>query len=117
MTSSIRLMRRALLAALIVCLFGMMAFAQSTTEGAVGGTVYDSTGAVVGGAKIVVHNNGTNAEQTTTADSSGYYRVTGLQPGSYTVTISGGSGIAAVKGGQVIVVVGRLTDVSPRLKG
>src|SRR5258708_24773538 len=91
MTSSIRLMRRALLAALIVCLFGMMAFAQSTTDGAIGGTVYDSTGAVVGGAKVVVHNNGTNAETTITADPSGYYPVPRLPPGTYTVTISGGS--------------------------
>src|SRR5258708_7595683 len=86
MSISVHLMRRVLLAALIMCLFGAIAFAQSTTDGAIGGTVYDSTGAVVGGAKIVVHNNGTNAEQTTTAGSSGYYRVSGLEPVSYTVT-------------------------------
>lgn len=116
MTSSIRLMRYATLAALIVCLFGTMAFAQSTTDGAIGGTVYDSTGAVVGGAKVVVHNNGTNAETTINADSSGYYRIPGLQPGSYTVTISGGSGLAAYKAEQVIVTVGSITDVTPHLK-
>src|SRR5258708_23860591 len=116
MTSSIRLMRRALLAALIVCLFGVMAFGQSTTDGAIGGTVYDSTGAVVGGAKVVVHNNGTNAETTITADPSGYYRVPGLQPGTYTVTISGGSGLAAYKAEQVIVTVGSITEVAPHLK-
>lgn len=105
-----------MLAALIVCLFGVMAFAQSTTDGAIGGTVYDSTGAVVGGAKIVVHNNGTNAEVTRTADSSGDYRVPGLQPGTYTVTISGGSGLAAYKAEQVIVTVGSITDITPHLK-
>ena len=109
-------MRRALFAALVVCLFGVMAFAQSTTDGAVGGTVYDSTGAVVGGAKIVVHNNGTNAEHTATANSSGYYRVAGLQPGSYTVTISAGTGMAAFKAEQVIVTVGSITEVTPHLK-
>jgi len=97
-------------------LFGVMAFAQSTTDGAIGGTVYDSTGAVVGGAKIVVHNNGTNAEVTRTADSSGDYRVPGLQPGTYTVTISGGSGLAAYKAEQVIVTVGSITDITPHLK-
>jgi len=89
-------------------------YAQSTTDGAIGGTVYDSTGAVVANAKITVHNNGTNAEQTITSDASGYYRVTGLQSGSYTVSISSG-GLAPYKAEQVIVSVGSVTDVSPRL--
>ena len=91
-----------------------LSLAQSTTDGAIGGTVYDSTGAVVSNAKIVVHNNGTNAEQTAMADASGYYRVTGLKPGTYTVTITGG-GLAAHKAQQVIVSVGSVTDLSPRL--
>jgi hypothetical protein len=100
---------------LVVCVVAAtVAFAQSTTDGAIGGTVFDKTGAVVGNAKITVHNNGTNAEQTVNADSSGYYRVSGLQPGSYTVTISGG-GLAPYKGEQVIVQVGSLTEISPHL--
>jgi len=99
----------------IVCLVASaLCIAQSTTDGAIGGTVFDKTGAVVSGAKIVVHNNGTNAEQSVTADSSGYYRVSGLQPGNYTVTITGG-GLAAYKAEKVIVEVGALTEVSPHL--
>lgn len=103
----------------VVCLMVLFAAqvgrAQSTTDGAIGGTVYDKTGAVVGSAKIVVHNNGTNAEQTVNSDASGYYRVTGLQPGSYTVTITAG-GLAAFKAERVIVQVGSLTEVSPHLQ-
>ncbi len=110
------LMRRSLVVALVVCCFGAFAIAQSTTDGAIGGTVYDSTGAVVGGATIVAHNNGTNAEQSVTADGSGNYRITSLQPGSYTVTIKGGSGLGVYKAEQVIVQVGSITEVSPRLK-
>src|SRR5215469_5423725 len=107
---------RKIVALCVVCfLAAALSFAQSTTDGAIGGTVFDKTGAVVPGAKIVVHNNGTNAEQTVTGDSSGYYRVSGLQPGTYTVTISGG-GLAAYKAEQVIVQVGSLTEVSPHLK-
>src|SRR5499433_770650 len=106
---------RKIVALCVVCfLAAALSFAQSTTDGAIGGTVFDKTGAVVPGAKIVVHNNGTNAEQTVTGDSSGYYRVSGLQPGTYTVTISGG-GLAAYKAEQVIVQVGTLTEVSPHL--
>jgi hypothetical protein len=107
-------MRYFVLAALFVSMCGALAFAQSTTEGAIGGTVYDTSGAVVGGAKIVIHNNGTNAEQTTTTDSSGYFRVANLTPGTYTVTVSR-DGFAPYKAEQVIVQVGSLTDVSPRL--
>ena len=64
------------------------AFAQSTTDGAIGGTVQDNTGAVVAKAKVLVHNNGTNAEKSATTDNSGYYRVNQLQTGTYTVTIN-----------------------------
>src|SRR5262249_42629456 len=92
-----------------------LSFAQSTTDGAIGGTVFDKSGAVVGGAKIVAHNNGTNAEQTVTADGSGSYRISGLQPGRYTVTITGG-GLAPYKAEQVIVEVGSVTDLSPHLQ-
>lgn len=106
---------RKILAVCVICFVASaLCFAQSTTEGAVGGTVFDKTGAVVGGAKIVVHNNATNAEQTVDADASGYYRVGSLQPGTYTVTISGG-GLATYKAEKVIVEVGTLTEVSPHL--
>jgi hypothetical protein len=106
---------RRLVVLYVVCLAATsLCFAQSTTEGAIGGTVFDKSGAVVGGAKIVVQNNGTAAEQTANADSSGYYRVSGLQPAEYTVTITGG-GLAPYKAEKVVVVVGNLTEISPHL--
>jgi hypothetical protein len=90
------------------------AFAQSTTDGAIGGTVYDTNGAVMPNAKVVVHNNGTNAEQAATTDASGYYRVRGLQPAKYTVTITAPA-FAPYKAENVVVQIGSLTDISPRL--
>ncbi len=98
----------------IFVLLSVSALAQSTTEGAVGGTVYDAHDAVVPNAKVVVHNNGTNAEQTATTNSSGYFRVTGLPPASYTVTVTA-AGFAGYKADQVIVQVGRVTELSPKL--
>ena len=109
---------RRLLSVLSVLAIGAMlsaiALAQSTTEGAIGGTVYDAAGAVVPNAAVVVHNNGTNAEQRVTTDSSGYFRVRQLPPANYTVTVTS-QGFAPYKAENVIVQVGSLTDVSPRL--
>jgi hypothetical protein len=108
-------MRRILVPALLGFMCCGVLAAQSTTDGAIGGTVFDSTGAVVSKAQVVVHNNGTDAEHTTNTDDSGYFRVVTLQPGSYTVTISR-QGFATYKAEQVVVSVGSLTEVSPHLK-
>ena len=99
---------------LLAASFSALLYAQSTTDGAIGGTVYDTNGAVVANAKIVVHNNGTNAEKTLTTDDSGYYRVTNLASGTYTVSVTL-QGFAPYKAEQVIVEVGSVTDLSPRL--
>src|SRR5260370_37204863 len=66
-------LRRFVLAALFFSMCGALAFAQSTTEGAIGGTVCDTSGAVVGGGKIVIHNNGTNTEQIIKSEAFRYY--------------------------------------------
>jgi len=115
MSNSMKLMRR-LLAAVSVMVFACaMCMAQSTTDGAIGGTVSDSTGAVVPGAQITIHNNGTNAEKTTKSDDSGYYRVGQLQPGHYTVTMKK-DGFSLFKAEDVIVEVGSVTDLNPHMK-
>ncbi len=90
------------------------ALAQSAVDGAVGGTIHDSTGANVANATVNVRNNGTGAEQTVTTDSNGDYRVVHLQPGSYTVTVTS-SGFGTYKSTAVIVQVGLLTSVEPSL--
>jgi len=89
------------------------AFAQSTTEGAISGTIEDPTGAVVPQASITIHNDGTNAEKKLATDGSGYYNAPLLEPGTYTVTISAtGFGNKVT---HVIVQVGQVTNVSPKL--
>ena len=101
--------------AMMLCVIPFAAMAQSTTEGAIGGTVYDVQGAAVPNATIVVRNIGTNAEQTITTDSSGYFRVIRLQPAVYEVSVSA-AGFAAYKATNVTVNIGSITELIPHLK-
>jgi len=89
--------------------------AQTAVDGAIGGTVLDSSGAVVAGAAVVVHNDGTNAEQNAVTDGSGYFRIIHLQPGPYDVTITA-QGFDTFKSVNMTVQVGVLTPVEAALK-
>lgn len=90
------------------------AMAQSTTQGAIAGTVEDATSAVIPQATVTIHNDGTNAEKHLTTDSSGYFDAPLIEPGIYTVTVSAAS-FGTVVEKQVIVQVGQLTTLMPKL--
>ncbi len=115
MTSSI--LNRCTIFAVLLSLLSFVpsARAQSAVDGAVGGSVLDSTGAAVPNASITVRNTGTNAEQRAVTDASGYFRVIHLQPAAYQVTITA-SGFDTYDAKSVIVQVGSLTDVEAHLK-
>ncbi|MDT5157922.1 MAG: hypothetical protein QOH51_2279 [Acidobacteriota bacterium] len=104
------------LALLVFCLaFGAAnAAAQSTTQGAVGGTVKDPQGAVVANASITVKNEETNKETSATTDSEGRFRVVQLDPGNYSVTINA-TGFSAFTQQKVVVEVGRVTSIDAAL--
>ncbi len=89
--------------------------AQSLTQGSIQGTVFDSTDAVVPGATVTIHSNGTNADQTLTTDSAGYYKQALLPPGVYTVTIRA-AGFGEVRSANVVVAVNDVAEVSPHLQ-
>jgi hypothetical protein len=88
--------------------------AQTAVDGAIGGTVMDSSGAVVPGATVTVRDIATDAQQTATTDSAGYYRIIHLQPGVYSVTIAA-RGFADYKATDVTVQVGSMTDVEGKM--
>src|ERR1700739_3444111 len=116
MTSYLLRSRSALFAGLLFLLsFTLSAGAQSAVDGAVGGNVLDSSGAVIANASVTVRNLGTNAQQLAVTDASGYFRVLHLQPGTYQVTIAA-SGFDTYDSKSVTVEVGSLTDVEARLK-
>ena len=56
-------------------------------RGALEGTITDPNGAALSGARVIVKNNGTSAEVTTTANERGYFNVQNLEAGTYTVTV------------------------------
>jgi hypothetical protein len=60
--------------------------AQSLVSGDIAGTVADSTGAAIPGAKVIAINTGTGQTKEVTSNESGNYRISLLQPGKYTVT-------------------------------
>ncbi len=111
-------MHRGMAIALFILAFAFASapagFAQSSTDGAIGGNVLDTSGSVVPNATVIVHSNGTNAEQTAVTDNSGYFRIIHLQPGTYTVTVTAG-GFNSYKSTDLIVQVGLLTDLEARL--
>jgi len=88
--------------------------AQSTTDGAIGGTVTDQSGAVVPNASVSTTNLGTGSVSTGKTDDSGRYQIIHLQPGFYSLEISA-NGFAAFKATKVTVEVGRTTAVDARL--
>jgi len=63
-------------------------WAQSSTTGALTGTVKDSTGAVIPGTTITLINYATSQAQTTTSNTSGIYGFSLLPPGTYGVRLS-----------------------------
>ncbi len=90
------------------------AFAQSTTDGAIGGTVADPQGSVIPGASVTVKNLGTDLTVKVTTDAQGFFRVGGLTPAKYSVAVAA-TGFAPYRATNVVVTVGSLTPVNPKL--
>jgi hypothetical protein len=90
------------------------ASAQSTTDGAIGGTVTDPSGAVVPNATVSSRNLGTDAASSGVTDGSGRYLLIHLQPGVYSMEISG-TGFSAFRATSITVEVGRVTTIDAQL--
>src|SRR6266567_5982320 len=79
--------RIGIFAALILACALSTLLAQSE-RGTISGTVRDSTGAVIPGAKITVTNTATNLVTNLTSNESGDYIAASLPVGTYTVQVS-----------------------------
>ena len=75
-------------AGLLLCLIVLASacFAQQLT-GTLSATVSDSVGAVVPNAKVTMTNSASGDVRTTVSNGSGYFTITAVQPGTYSVHI------------------------------
>jgi hypothetical protein len=99
---------RALLCLMVLSAFGV-AGAQETT-GAMLGTVKDSTGAVIPGAKVTVSTPTLVGTKTFTSDRSGGYHFENLPPGAYTITVEA-QGFSTLKQQNVVIEVGHVPSI------
>src|SRR3989454_6052310 len=83
-------------------------YSQSTTDGAIGGSVTDQHKGLVPNAKVTVRNTETNMEGNAVTDEAGGFRIVQLRPGPYVVTVEA-QGFSPYKRENVVVEIGRVT--------
>ncbi|SPF35634.1 conserved exported hypothetical protein [Candidatus Sulfopaludibacter sp. SbA4] len=105
---------RALLA-LLLCVGGPAALAQTADTGAIGGTVTDPAGALVPQAEIKAANLATGESRTAITAQNGTYSVPLLPPGSYKVEVSK-NGFRLLNYPSVRVVVAETETLNAQLE-
>ena len=101
--------RLPLLWLLILILVGCQNAFGQTVVGRISGTVQDSNGASVPNASVKVINNANNSERTVTTDEDGFYTVTNLPVGTYTLEAEQKGYKKALVSGQSVTADARLT--------
>ncbi|MDQ2834706.1 MAG: carboxypeptidase-like regulatory domain-containing protein [Acidobacteriota bacterium] len=85
---------------------GMQATADPQPGRNIGGTVTDRSGGVVSGALIMLSMAPGVPARTVTADASGFFSFAGVQPGTYTLTVTA-PGFASWKSNQIVLHAGQ----------
>ncbi|HQU84554.1 MAG TPA: carboxypeptidase-like regulatory domain-containing protein, partial [Pyrinomonadaceae bacterium] len=94
---------------LLLSIAGVRSVSAQTTSGRISGTVTDSNGAVISNATVVVSDPATNLNRTVTTDENGFYTVTNLPVGTYSVSAEMQNFKKAVQIDNVLNADGRLT--------
>ena len=79
--------RNGTLVLFLALLFPLSALAQ-TTVSTIEGTIKDAQGSTVSGANVAVKSAALGIERTATSDANGFYRITALPAGNYSLTIT-----------------------------
>lgn len=101
---------------LLVLVFAVSAFAQTSTTGSIEGTVVDVNGAAVPGVTVTVSGANLMGSQTATTTDNGSYRFSNLPPGRYTVAIEATRGFGKFEQADVEVNLSRTSSVAVTLQ-
>src|SRR5579872_482393 len=103
--------RVALVVGMLVCLLCLtpVVLAQSSSTGVISGTVADSSGAVVVGAKVDLTDTASGSVRSSTTNDKGFYVFPYVNPGTYTVSVTKTGFRTTVVSGQVVDVGLQLT--------
>ena len=99
----------------LCCLLGWgQLIAQTAGEGAIAGTVTDSSGAAIPNALVTATNNATGVSAKRTTTSAGVFTITPLLPGTYTVEVSA-AGFRGFKQENLVVNALNTANLNPVL--
>jgi Carboxypeptidase regulatory-like domain/TonB dependent receptor-like, beta-barrel len=97
-------------------LFSGLSFAQGVgASGDIKGVVTDPSGAVVANATVTATDVGKGIKHTVTTDSNGQFHLTGLQPATYSVSVTK-TGFQPEVAKNVVVTIGQTNTISFPMK-
>ena len=78
---------------LLACLVATFSLFAQSDRGSITGTIVDSSGALIPGAKITLTNSATGFKSDSVSTGTGNYTLAGLPAGSYSLTNSKSNGM------------------------
>ena len=94
--------------ALALAIVGLMLLAprnaSAQASAGITGTITDTSGAVVSGARVTITNEGTSVSDHTATESAGTYSFKGVLPGKYTIAVDGSGFKKALQKGVTVEV-------------
>jgi hypothetical protein len=106
----LRVIRRSILVVLFFSLAPLSAFGQFLSG--IEGTVHDSSGGAVVGAKVTITDNRLQVARTTTTNDAGYFRIDSIAESTYTVKIEN-PGFKTWEQTGLAVEPGKLQTIAP----
>ncbi len=104
-----RIPRARILGVLLLSCACLGAVNAQTIFGRISGTITDPAGAVLPNVPVTVTNEATNLTRTVTTDEDGFYVVTNLPVGNYTLLVEQSGFKKSLQSGNSLVADGRLT--------
>jgi len=99
----------------VLLVAGSVAHAQINSAD-LSGQALDPQNLPVVGAKVTVKNPATGATRTATTDDSGHYRMVGLPPGRYELTVEGVKGLSKLVNPEIVLTIGQAAEFDAHLQ-